>query len=83
MVRKKSDTIESLRELISVPPEIEARLRAYARLNPIAGREIEASLRFRKRVLEEFEALALGGCTKPLGRLKCAKNPVGVAAASC
>ena len=64
MVRKKSDTVENLRKLISVPPESEARLRAYARLNPIAGREIETSLRFRKRVLEEFERIASKHLTK-------------------
>jgi hypothetical protein len=57
MIRKNSDTVESLRKLISVPPEIEARLRAYAGVTPVAGREIEMSLRFRKRVLVEFEQL--------------------------
>jgi hypothetical protein len=59
-VGKNGDTIETLRELISVPPDIEALLRAFARTHPAEGGEIEIGLRFRKRVLEEFEAL-LGG----------------------
>ena len=58
-VGKKGTTIESLRELISVPPEVEALLLAYARTHSAEGREIEIGLRFRKRVLEEFERLVL------------------------
>jgi hypothetical protein len=57
MVGKNGDTVESLRELISVPPEIETLLQAYAQFHPVEGREIEMSLRFRERVLEEFEQL--------------------------
>jgi hypothetical protein len=54
---KNGDTIESLRELIAVPPEIEVLLRTYVRCHPAEGREIELGLRFRERVLEEFERM--------------------------
>src|ERR1700680_2465575 len=40
-VGKNGDTVESLRELISVPPEVEALLRAYGRAHPAEAREIE------------------------------------------
>jgi hypothetical protein len=56
---KNGDTIESLRELISVPSEIEAVLSAFARAYPEEEREIEMGLRFRGRVLEEFERMTL------------------------
>jgi hypothetical protein len=58
MVGKNGDTVESLRELISVPPEIETLLRTYAQFHPVESREIEMGLRFRERVLEEFERMA-------------------------
>ena len=41
MVGKNGDTVESLRELISVPPEIETLLRTYAQFHPVESREIE------------------------------------------
>jgi hypothetical protein len=58
LIDNNGDTIEDLRELIEVPPEIEALLRAFARAYPEEGREIEMGLRFRERVLGEFERMA-------------------------
>lgn len=52
-----SCTVESIRELISVPPEIEAALMAYADLYPKDGDRIRCVLRFRKKVGVEFERL--------------------------
>jgi hypothetical protein len=40
-----------------VPPEVEASLRAFIRLNPEEGFEIEHILSFRQKVAEEFEYL--------------------------
>lgn len=52
-----SCTVESIRELISVPPEIEAALMAYADHYPKDGDRIRCVLRFRKKVGVEFERL--------------------------
>ncbi len=50
-------SITSIRELIAVPPSIEATLRAYARQCPEEGSRVERVLRFRESVAEEFEEL--------------------------
>ena len=52
-----SCTVESIRELISVPPEIEAALIAYADHYPKDGDRIRCVLRFRRKVGVEFERL--------------------------
>jgi len=52
-----SCTVESIRELISVPPEIEAALMAYVDHYPKDGDRIRCVLRFRKKVGVEFERL--------------------------
>lgn len=57
MVLHGSCTVESLRDLISVPPEIEAALLAYADRYPKDGERIHCALQFRQRVAEEFERL--------------------------
>lgn len=59
MVGRQDTTLETVRELISVPPEVEALLRAYALANPAEAGELETGLRFRRRVLEEFERLTM------------------------
>jgi hypothetical protein len=43
--------------LVSVPPKIERALRAFARAHPEDAHFIEQSLKFRSRVLQEFERL--------------------------
>jgi hypothetical protein len=57
MVRNGKFSITSIRNLIAVPPPIEATLRAYARQHPEEGRRVEQVLRFRKNVAREFETL--------------------------
>jgi hypothetical protein len=57
MVAYGSCTVESIRELISVPPEIESALRLYAEQYPKDGQRIHCVLRFRERVAHEFERL--------------------------
>jgi hypothetical protein len=52
-----SCTVESIRELISVPPEIEAALLAYADHYPKDGDRIRCVLQFRRKVGVEFERL--------------------------
>jgi hypothetical protein len=53
--------VEELRELIAVPPHIERVLRKYANAHVEDAHWIEACLKFRKAVAEEF------------GRLLCAR----------
>ena len=58
-----SCTVESIRELISVPPEIEATLLAYADKYPKDGDRIRCVLQFRRKVGMEFERLLNGDMT--------------------
>jgi hypothetical protein len=57
MVVYGSCTVESIRDLISVPPEIESALLAYADHFPKDGDRIRCVLQFRRKVGEEFERL--------------------------
>jgi hypothetical protein len=57
MVTYGSCTIESIRDLISVPSEIESALLAYANRFPKDGERIHCVLQFRRRVAQEFERL--------------------------
>ena len=57
MVIHGSCTVESMRELISVPAEIEAALLAYADRYPKDGERIHCVLQFRRKVGVEFERL--------------------------
>ena len=57
MIGRNGDTIESIRELIMVPPEIERTLRLYLRWHPEDADGIERVLKFRSRVAKEFEEL--------------------------
>lgn len=61
LVGRNGDTVESIRELIAVPPHIEAALLLYAERNPEEAFGIERGLQFRRRVAEEFERLAAHG----------------------
>lgn len=54
MVLYGSCTVESIRDLISVPPDIKAALLAYADRYPKDGERIHCVLRFRRRVAEEL-----------------------------
>jgi len=60
MVTYGSCTIESIRDLISVPPEIETALLAYADRFPKDGERIHCVLQFRRKVAQEFERLIQG-----------------------
>jgi hypothetical protein len=57
LIGRNGDTVESVRELIAVPPRMEAALLLYAERNPEDARGIERVLEFRRRVAEEFERL--------------------------
>ena len=57
MVMYGSCTIESIRDLISVPSEIESALLAYANRFPKDGERIHCVLQFRRKVAQEFERL--------------------------
>jgi hypothetical protein len=57
LIRRNSASVESIRELIAVPPEIEAVLLLYAKQHQEDARGIEKVLAFRKRVREEFDRL--------------------------
>jgi hypothetical protein len=50
-------SVEELRELIAVPPRIERVLLSYAKAHVEDAHWIEACLKFRKTVAEEFERL--------------------------
>ena len=54
-------SVGELRELIAVPPRIERVLRAYAKAHVEDAHWIEACLKFRKAVAEEFERLLCVG----------------------
>ena len=53
----KGDTADDIRQLIAVPRDVEATLRAFIQSNPEESSEIESALLFRRRVAEEFERL--------------------------
>jgi hypothetical protein len=57
MLGGNGDTVDTIRELIAVPREIETMLRAYAGQYPEYAIGIERVLQFRRRVGEEFERL--------------------------
>jgi hypothetical protein len=56
-MRQSGETVESIRELIEVPAEIENALRRYAREYPEESPGIERAIMFRRTVLEDFERL--------------------------
>lgn len=55
MIGRNGDSVDTIRELIAVPPEIETALRAFAGEHPEEQRGIERILKFREKVLAEFE----------------------------
>jgi hypothetical protein len=57
MVGRNGDTVDSIRELIAVPPWIEDALGLYGRRFPEDAPAIEKVLRFRTCVREEFDRL--------------------------
>ena len=65
MVRYGDCTIASIRELILVPPHIEAVLLAYVRTYPEDAVRIGRALRFREEVRREFENLVAPSVSAP------------------
>jgi hypothetical protein len=61
MIGHGRNTVESLRDLIAVPPLVERVLLAFARAHPEEAHGIEKNLKFRQAVLEEFERLVRDG----------------------
>jgi hypothetical protein len=60
MIGRNGDTIESIRELIAVPPGIERALRLYLHQHPEDAEGVERVLEFRQKVSEEFDRVAEG-----------------------
>lgn len=61
LIGQDENTVEELRELIAVPPETERALRAFARAHAADAGWIEAALKFREAVAQEFERLVREG----------------------
>jgi len=59
MMQRTGGTVDSIRELIAIPPEIEEALTLYAYKHPEDAFGIERVIRFRRRVAEEFERRAV------------------------
>ena len=58
LVGRNGDTVDTIRELISVPPRIETPLRTYGQGH--SEENVLQILTFRKRVAEEFARLVGG-----------------------
>lgn len=57
MLSRNGDTVQTIRELIAVPPKVEAALWLYASRHPEDRAGIEGALSYRRAVGEEFEWL--------------------------
>jgi hypothetical protein len=62
LIGRNGDTIESIRDLIAVPPEIERTMRLFVLEHPEESGGVERVLQFRRHVAEEFERLAAESC---------------------
>jgi hypothetical protein len=51
------NTVDDIRRLIEVPPDVEASLRSFISSYPEESFEIEYMLSFRRKVAEEFERI--------------------------
>lgn len=60
MVQAGRDTIENVRDLISVPAQMEEQVKDLNYPNPGDQKRLLATLKFRKQVLVEFESLVEG-----------------------
>ena len=68
MIGRNGDTVESIRELIAVPPNIEDALLLYAARHPEDAPGIKRVIEFRRQVAEKFEQwvkTGAGGCSLP------------------
>jgi hypothetical protein len=54
---ENGNTVDDIRRLIEVPPDVEASLRAFVRSYPEESFEIEYMLSFRQKVAQEFERI--------------------------
>jgi hypothetical protein len=61
MLGHDGNTVEAIRELVSVPPKLERVLRAFAQAHPEEAHSIERNLKFRLSVAREFECLVREG----------------------
>ena len=61
MLGYDGNTVETMRQLIAVPPRIERVLLAFAQAHPEEAHSIEKSLKFRQAVAREFERLVREG----------------------
>lgn len=60
MVQAGRDSVDNVRALIAVPPNLEAHVRDLSFPDPGDQEKLLASLKFRKQVMKEFENLVLG-----------------------
>jgi hypothetical protein len=56
-MNQKGEMVESIRELIEVPADIQQQLRVFVLMHPEERPEIELVLGFRAMVAEKFERL--------------------------
>lgn len=78
MIGRNGDTVESIRELIAVPANIENALTLYVSQHPEDARGIEKVFSFRKRVREEFDQLAHASVSqRPSGPLSLGSDRTG------
>jgi hypothetical protein len=56
-MRRHEKSADSIRELIAVPPQIEALLWNFVKQYPTERRLVEKTIRFRQCLGEEFERL--------------------------
>ena len=57
----EENTVEQIKDLVRVPPNIEKRLREFAAVYPEEQRMIAQVLKFRAAVLQAFEKLVATG----------------------
>ena len=60
LIGRNGNTVESIRQLIAVPANIEQALKHYARLHPQDAEGVEIVLEFRRLVAKEFDRLVRG-----------------------
>lgn len=60
LVQAGKDSVNDVRNLITVPPRLEQQVKELRYAEPAEQKRLLAGLRFRKQVLREFENLVAG-----------------------
>lgn len=75
LVQTGKDSLDSVRSLITVPPQLEAHVRDLSFPGPDDRRKLLASLKFRKQVLVEFENLVASDLAPAVAEGVSSANP--------